>query len=134
MPARGVHPAEPTSTDNTMHAETLVLFATASVALAVIPGPTMLLALSNGMAGGLRRAAFGMAGASLGSSCLIALVALGLGSLLAASEVLFQALRMAGIAYLCWLGIGLWRSQPQSLALAAAGVGGRQVVGRAAFQ
>ena len=39
--------------------ETLVLFATASLALAVIPGPTMLLALSNGMAGGMRRAACG---------------------------------------------------------------------------
>ncbi len=29
--------------------QTLLMFATASLALAVIPGPTMLLALSNGM-------------------------------------------------------------------------------------
>ncbi|MDF1485208.1 LysE family transporter [Ramlibacter sp. H39-3-26] len=117
-----------------MRTETLLLFSTASIALAVIPGPTMLLALSNGMAGGLRRAGFGIAGASLGSSCLIALVALGLGSLLAASEVLFHALRVAGIAYLCWLGVGLWRSPAPDLALAAASVPARQVAGRVAFR
>lgn len=64
--------------------QTLLMFATASLALAVIPGPTMLLALSNGMAGGMRRAGWGIAGATLGSGLVIAVVAVGLGSLLAA--------------------------------------------------
>jgi threonine/homoserine/homoserine lactone efflux protein len=98
-----------------MTTQTLLLYMLASLMLAVTPGPTMLLALSNGIAGGMRRAAWGIAGASLGSSLVIAAVAVGLGSLLAASEWLFNALRVAGVAYLVWLGIKLWRSEPADL-------------------
>jgi len=98
-----------------MTASTLLLFCTASVALALTPGPTMLLALSNGVAGGIRVAAYGIAGATLASALLIATVALGLGALLLASESLFDALRLAGVAYLCWLGFKLWRTQPIAL-------------------
>ena len=98
-----------------MHTETLLLFGVASTLLAITPGPTMLLALANGIAGGLRVALFGIAGASLASSTLIAAVALGLGSLLAASELLFNTVRVAGVVYLCWLGLKMWRAEPQSL-------------------
>ncbi len=93
-----------------MKLDTLLLYALASLALAVIPGPTMLLALSNGIAGGMRRAGWGIAGASMGSSALIALVAFGMGSLLAASTWMFNAIRLAGVVYLVWLGVKLWRS------------------------
>ena len=105
-----------------MTLDTLLLYTVASLALAVTPGPTMLLALSNGIAGGMPRAGWGIAGASLGSSLVIATVALGLGSLLAASPLLFNAIRVAGIAYLVWLGVKLWRSEAPDLrtALAAA--------------
>nr|HPR45747.1 LysE family transporter [Ottowia sp.] len=82
--------------------QTLLLFATAALAVAVIPGPTMLLALANGMGGGLRRAAWGMAGANLGSATVIAVVAVGLGSLMLASAWLFEAVRAAGVLYLLW--------------------------------
>jgi len=98
-----------------MTLDTLLIYGVASLALAVIPGPTMLLALSNGIDGGMRRAGWGIAGASLGSVTLIAVVALGLGSLLAASELLFNALRIAGVVYLAWLGIKLWRSEAPDL-------------------
>lgn len=104
-----------------MSLDTLLLFAAASIVLAVTPGPTMLLALSNGIAGGMRRAAWGIAGASLGSSIVIAVVALGLGSLLAASEWLFNAIRIGGVAYLVWLGIKLWRAEPPDVRAAVAG-------------
>lgn len=98
-----------------MDSRTLLLFAAASLVLALTPGPTMLLALSNGMAGGMRRAAWGIAGASLGSSLVIVAVAIGLGSMLANSEWLFNAIRLAGMMYLVWLGIQLWRSEPADL-------------------
>ncbi|MDP3922885.1 MAG: LysE family translocator [Hydrogenophaga sp.] len=113
--------------------QTLLMFATASLALAVIPGPTMLLALSNGMAGGMRRAGWGIAGASLGSGAVIAVVAVGLGSLLAASAWLFEAVRAAGVLYLLWLAVQLWRSPPLDLQAALAEVPGRQALGRAAL-
>lgn len=103
-----------------MNLDTLLVYVLASLALAVIPGPTMLLALSNGVEGGMRRASWGIAGASLGSAVLIGVVALGLGSLLAASELLFDAIRIAGVAYLVWLGIKLWRSDAADLGAALA--------------
>ncbi|MDO9201083.1 MAG: LysE family translocator [Hydrogenophaga sp.] len=113
--------------------QTLLMFATASLALAVIPGPTMLLALSNGMAGGMRRAGWGIAGASLGSGAVIAVVAVGLGSLLAASAWLFEAVRAVGVLYLLWLAVQLWRSPPLDLQAALAEVPGRPALGRAAL-
>lgn len=113
--------------------QTLLMFATASLALAVIPGPTMLLALSNGMGGGLRRAAWGMAGANLGSVIVISVVAVGLGALLASSAWLFEAVRAVGVLYLLWLAVQLWRSPPQDMRTALAQVPGQQVQGRAAF-
>jgi homoserine/homoserine lactone efflux protein len=113
--------------------QTLLLFATAALALAVIPGPTMLLALSNGMSGGMQRAAWGMAGANLGSAIVIAVVAVGLGSLMLASAVVFDAVRTVGVLYLLWLAIQLWRGPTLDLEAAVAGVAGRQAVGREAF-
>ena len=88
-----------------MTLDTLLIYVVASLALALSPGPTMLLALSNGIEGGMRRASWGIAGASLGSITLIAVVALGLGSLLAASEWLFNA---------------IWRSEATDLGAALA--------------
>ena len=41
------------------------------------------------------------------SSCL-----LGAGAVLATSATLFTVLKFAGAAYLVWLGIKLWRSEP----------------------
>lgn len=99
-----------------MSTSTLVLFLTSSFLLALTPGPTMLLTLSNGATSGMRATAFGMLGANLGSGLLIAATALGLGGLLVASETLFNALRWLGVLYLCWMGWQLWRGTPRSLA------------------
>jgi threonine/homoserine/homoserine lactone efflux protein len=103
-----------------LNTDTLLLYAAASFVLAATPGPTMLLALSNGISGGMQRAKWGMAGALMGSSIVITVVALGLGSLLATSELLFNALRVAGVIYLGWIGIKLWRSPPPDVAAAIA--------------
>jgi threonine/homoserine/homoserine lactone efflux protein len=113
--------------------DTLLLYALASVALAITPGPTMLLALSNGIAGGMRAAAWGIAGASMGSCIVITTVALGLGSLLAASEWLFNAIRVAGVLYLVWLGVKLWRTPPADVGAALAVSGAAPLRGRLAL-
>ncbi|MBI3523681.1 MAG: LysE family translocator [Betaproteobacteria bacterium] len=98
-----------------MTASTLLLFSAAAIMLALTPGPTMLLALNNGIASGVRVAAYGIAGATLASALLISAVALGLGALLLASETLFNALRLIGVAYLCWLGYKLWQTPPLAI-------------------
>ncbi|MCB2016880.1 MAG: LysE family translocator [Hydrogenophaga sp.] len=113
--------------------QTLLIFASASLALAVIPGPTMLLALSNGMAGGLRRAVWGIGGATLGSALVIGVVAVGLGSLMIASAWLFEAVRAVGVLYLLWLAVALWRSPVLDLRSTLSHVPGREVQGRAAL-
>ena len=57
-----------------MTTSTLILFVVSSIALAITPGPTMLLALSNGVNSGIRVAAYGIAGASVASVGLISAV------------------------------------------------------------
>jgi threonine/homoserine/homoserine lactone efflux protein len=116
-----------------MSIDTLLLFVIASLALAITPGPTMLLAMSNGIAGGMRAAAWGIAGASLGSTIVIGTVALGLGSLLAASELLFNAIRIFGVAYLVWLGVRLWRTQPTDVASELTAAAAKPLRGRLAL-
>ncbi|MDN3721930.1 LysE family translocator [Roseibium salinum] len=74
------------------------------------PGPTVLLALTNGSRFGVRRACFGMIGAVMSDFVLIGAVALGLGALLAASEFWFSVVKWVGVCYLAYLGLTLLRS------------------------
>lgn len=87
----------------------------ACFSVTVLPGPTMLLALSNGTSGRMRIIASGIAGAALSDLLLIGAVAVGLGAALAASEALFQWVKWTGVAYLCWLSFKLWHSRPDAL-------------------
>lgn len=94
-----------------MHLTTLLAFAAVSFIGIATPGPTVLLALTNGSRFGVRRALPGMAGAVLSDAVLISAVAIGLGALLAASEFWFSALKWVGAAYLAFLGIMMLRSK-----------------------
>lgn len=89
---------------------TLSAFALVAFIGIATPGPTVLLALSNGSRYGIRRALPGMAGAVLSDFVLIAAVALGLGALLAASEFWFSVVKWVGVAYLAYLGVQMLRS------------------------
>ena len=92
----------------------LMLFIVTSFIAIATPGPTVLLALSNGARFGTRAALFGMLGAMLSDLILISAVSIGLGALLAASETAFQILKWIGVVYLLYLGIQLLRAQPES--------------------
>ncbi|PST19825.1 amino acid transporter [Rhizobium sp. JAB6] len=94
-----------------MHVTTLLAFAAVSFIGIATPGPTVLLALTNGSRFGVRRALPGMVGAVLSDAVLIGAVAIGLGALLAASEFWFSALKWVGAAYLAFLGIMMLRSK-----------------------
>ena len=103
---------------------TLAAFAAVAFIGIATPGPTVLLALTNGSRFGLGRAAYGMVGAMLSDVVLIGAVALGLGALLAASEFWFAAVKWLGVLYLSGLGVALLRSRgtlDQSLRTAATG-------------
>jgi threonine/homoserine/homoserine lactone efflux protein len=93
-----------------MNSLTLTTFALVAFIGIVTPGPTVLLAMSNGSRHGPARAGFGMAGAVVSDLILLGAVALGLGALLAASEFWFSVVKWLGVAYLGCLGVMLLRS------------------------
>ncbi|WP_208507893.1 LysE family translocator [Variovorax paradoxus] len=100
---------------------TALLFCIVALAAIATPGPTVLLALSNGSRRGVRGALPGMFGAMLSDFVLVGAVALGLGALLAASEFWFSMLKWVGAAYLAWLGLRMLRSKGGSFERPAEG-------------
>lgn len=90
----------------------LLAFTAAAIVLTLTPGLDSALVLRTAMREGPRRAL--LAGAGISAGCLVwgAVVAFGLGSLLAASELAYDILRIGGALYLCYLGVQLlWRSR-----------------------
>jgi threonine/homoserine/homoserine lactone efflux protein len=84
---------------------TYSLYLAAVAVLVLSPGPTMLMcmttALNSGRASGVASAA-GSISAVMG---VMTLSALGLGALLAASELAFTVVKVIGALYLMWLGV-----------------------------
>lgn len=91
--------------------QTLLVFSLVAFIGIATPGPTVLLALTNGSRYGVRASLPGMLGAVLSDFVLIAAVAVGLGALLAASEFWFSVVKWVGVAYLAYLGVRLLRSR-----------------------
>ncbi|MGA0610227.1 LysE family translocator [Caldimonas sp. KR1-144] len=116
-----------------MNGETLLVFSLVAFVGIATPGPTVLLALSNGSRFGLRASLPGMAGAVLSDLVLISAVAAGLGALLAASEFWFAVLKWVGVAYLAWLGLRMLRSSG-TLAAPDAADGADRASARAVFR
>ena len=84
----------------------------AAVALLVLsPGPTMLMCITTALNYGPRQAMTGVAGSVSAVLGVMLLSALGLGALLAASEIAFTAAKVLGAAYLIWMGIKTFRSK-----------------------
>lgn len=110
-----------------MSTATLLLFILASAVAIVTPGPTTLLAMSNGSRHGVRAAGWGMAGAVLADLILVGSVASGLGVVLAASEVAFQIIKWVGAAYLAYLGWKMLRSDSALVLPTATAMDGRAV-------
>lgn len=79
------------------------------------PGPNMLLAMTHGIRYGVRHILPTLAGLLLALGIIMCGSALGLGALLATSELLFSVVKYAGAAYLVWLGIKTWRAPASPL-------------------
>jgi threonine/homoserine/homoserine lactone efflux protein len=87
-----------------------LLYLPAVAIIIAIPGPDMLLSLSRGLTQG-RGAGFAHAlGVGLGIMAHSLLAALGVSALLTASETAFWVMKLAGGAYLIYLGVQQWRS------------------------
>ena len=102
---------------------TLPLFLTflaTSAIFAFIPGPGMLYAAAQTLARGRRSGLMASLGLHVGGYAHIIAAAFGLTILLAAVPVLYAAVKLCGAAYLVWLGISLFRSNPAIDAVDAA--------------
>lgn len=93
-----------------METATLILFAATVLPLICTPGPDMLFVASQAISGGASAGLRATAGICLGYIVHSILVALGVAAVIAASPVLFEALRWFGVAYLVYLASQLVRS------------------------
>ena len=96
-----------------------LLFVVASLVLIVTPGQDMILVMSRSIAQGSAAGVVTAAGVSVGLVGHTVLATLGLGAILRTSEWLFVALKLAGAAYLGYLGIQHLRTKTQELAVLA---------------
>lgn len=89
----------------------LLAFIGVSVLLAITPGPDMAVVTKNALAHGRRGVLLTTTGI-LGALLLwVSAAALGVAALVAASSVLFTVLKLAGGAYLVYLGVQAWRAK-----------------------
>jgi threonine/homoserine/homoserine lactone efflux protein len=84
---------------------TVLLFALASVALLVVPGPAVAFIVARSIQHGRSAGLVSVLGVHVGSVVHVAAAALGLSALLASSAVAFTAVKYLGAAYLLYLGI-----------------------------
>ncbi len=84
---------------------TILAFSGAALILIVIPGPSVLFTVGRALALGRAAGIVSVAGNTVGSFVLASAVALGIGALIAASEIAFTIIKFAGAAYLVFLGI-----------------------------
>jgi homoserine/homoserine lactone efflux protein len=85
-------------------------FFVASWAISLSPGAGAIAAMSAGLNHGFRRGYWMTLGLILGILTQLLVVAVGLGTLIAASTLAFSIVKWAGVGYLLTLGIKQWRA------------------------
>lgn len=97
-----------------MPLELYLAYVAACAVIAVVPGPFVALIVGNSLRYGSRAGLLNIAGAQVGMVLLLGVLAIGLTSLIETLGLWFDWLRLAGAAYLAWLGWKLIR-HPDSL-------------------
>ncbi len=83
----------------------LLAFALISFLVIVIPGPSVLFTVGRALTVGRREALLTVAGNAVGAYLQIVAVAVGAGALVRASVLAFEIVKLAGAAYLVFLGV-----------------------------
>jgi homoserine/homoserine lactone efflux protein len=86
-------------------------YCAASLALALVPGPTVTVIIANSLRHGTRAGLMNVAGTQVGVIIWLAIAALGLGAAIKVMGVWFDVLRYGGAAYLIWMAIQLFRAK-----------------------
>jgi threonine/homoserine/homoserine lactone efflux protein len=102
-----------------MSLQVYLAFVAACIVVTVVPGPNVTLIVANGLRHGSRAALLCLAGFQTALAIALFIVCVGLTSLMATMGYWFDWVRLAGAAYLIWLGINLIRSAGPALAESA---------------
>lgn len=94
----------------------MLAFVLAAIVLIVIPGPSVLFTIGRALALGRIGGLLSVLGNALGLLPVIALVALGVGGIVAQSVVLFTIVKIAGAGYLVFLGVQAIRHRNRAAA------------------
>ena len=80
-------------------------FAITCLIVIAIPGPSVLFVIGRALAHGRRTALASVAGNAAGVQVVAVSVALGIGTLVQRSDLVFTVVKLAGAGYLVWLGV-----------------------------
>jgi threonine/homoserine/homoserine lactone efflux protein len=97
-----------------MSIELYAAYLAACLVIVRVPGPTVTLIIANSLRHGARAGLLNVAGTQVGLAIIVAVVGIGLTSLIAAMGHWFDWLRLMGAAYLVWLGWKMIRSSGES--------------------
>jgi threonine/homoserine/homoserine lactone efflux protein len=81
--------------------------------IVIVPGPTVTLIVANSLRHGSRAGLLNVAGTQLGLAVIIAVVGIGLTSVIEGLGHWFDVLRLVGAAYLVWLGWCMLRAEDE---------------------
>jgi threonine/homoserine/homoserine lactone efflux protein len=93
-----------------MSLELYAAYLIACLVIVIVPGPTVTLIIANSIRHGTRAGLLNMLGTQVGLAVMIGVVGIGLTSVIEAMGHWFDWLRLAGAAYLIWLGWKMIRS------------------------
>jgi threonine/homoserine/homoserine lactone efflux protein len=96
-----------------MTLELWIPFVLAATVILIIPGPTIVLVISQAVTHGRRSVVPLVAGVVIGDFTAMTLSLLGLGAVMSASATLFTVFKWIGALYLIYLGIKLWKLNPK---------------------
>jgi homoserine/homoserine lactone efflux protein len=113
-----------------IEAAIILPYVLACLLFAVIPGPSVSIVIANSLAGGTRAGLFTILGTALSMISMVFIVAVGLEAVMTLVSGAFEIIKLAGAAYLVFIGWKMFRSNGQ-LAMAD---GDRLPVGRYIWQ
>jgi len=89
---------------------TLLAYLIACILIVIVPGPSVTVIIANSLRTGTSAGLANVAGTQAGLLIMIGVLALGLETVVTVMGEMFVWLKLAGAAYLIWLGVKMWRS------------------------
>lgn len=106
-----VHEISLTLVKNSMELSSYLIYLSLSIIASISVGPSVILAASNGINFGRKKALSGVLGHVSAIFILAVLSASGLGSVILTSETVFLVIKYLGALYLVYIGYALWKNK-----------------------